>query len=193
MGFLFHPADDHQGLAKVCFGRGPGGWDRGTKHLLGPVAMLPHVVLDEGVLPPNPCSSLSRWKIRWAVWRCFLGRLRSSARIWSMTPVKRSQLRTPGRSLPPDSPAALSRPQSCAPCPVQAEHPETSRILIPSTITAVGPVDTRPPGTSIPPPISTTSNLWMAEDGTFFNRHNVRRSIRPVVHFTSAYYRTDAR
>ena len=34
-------------------------------------------------------------------------------------------------------------------------------------------------GTSIPPPISTTSNLWMAADGTFFNRHNVRQSIRP--------------
>ena len=24
-----------------------------------------------------------------------------------------------------------------------------------------------------PAPISTTSNPWMAEDGTFFNRHNV--------------------
>ena len=41
---------------------------------------------------PSPCSSLSRRKIRWAVWRCFLGRLRSSTRIWSMTPVKGSSL-----------------------------------------------------------------------------------------------------
>ena len=53
-------------------------------------------------------------------------------------------------------------------------------MLIPSTITARRtPEITRPPGTSIPPPISTTSNLWVAQDGTFFNPYNVRQSIRP--------------
>ena len=90
MGFLFHPADDHQGLAKVALGvaRRMG---QGHEHLLRPAAMLPHIVLDDGVLAAEPMLvPLSRWKIRWAVWRCFLGRLRSSTRIWSMTPVKGS-------------------------------------------------------------------------------------------------------
>ena len=77
-------------------------------------------------------------------------------------------------------PAALNRPESCAPCPGAGRtpgRPPGCSSHPPSP--PVGPVDTRPLGTSIPPPISTTSNLWMAEDGTFFNRHNVRQSIRP--------------
>ena len=53
VGFLFHPADDHQGLAKVALGvaRRMG---QGHKHLLRPAAMLPHVVLDYGVLAAEP-------------------------------------------------------------------------------------------------------------------------------------------
>ena len=53
VGFLFHPANDHQGLAKVALGvaRRMG---QGHKHLLRPAAMLPHVVLDYGVLAAEP-------------------------------------------------------------------------------------------------------------------------------------------
>ena len=53
VGFLFHPADDHQGLAKVALGvsRRMG---QGHEHLLRPAAVLPHVVLDYGVLAAEP-------------------------------------------------------------------------------------------------------------------------------------------
>ena len=53
VGFLFHPADDHQGLAKVALdvARRMG---QGHEHLLRPAAMLPHVVLDYGVLVAEP-------------------------------------------------------------------------------------------------------------------------------------------
>ena len=53
VGFLFHPADDHQGLATVALGvaRRMG---QGHEHLLRPAAMLPHVVLDYGVLAAEP-------------------------------------------------------------------------------------------------------------------------------------------
>ena len=53
VGFLFHPVDDHQGLAKVALGvaRRMG---QGHKHLLRPAALLPHVVLDCGVLAAEP-------------------------------------------------------------------------------------------------------------------------------------------
>ena len=53
MGLPLHSADDHQGLAKVALGvaRRMG---QGHKHLLRPAAMLPHVVLDYGVLAAEP-------------------------------------------------------------------------------------------------------------------------------------------
>ncbi len=53
VGFLFHPADDHQGLAKVALGvaRRMG---QGHEHLLRPAAVLPYVVLDYGVLAAEP-------------------------------------------------------------------------------------------------------------------------------------------
>ena len=49
VGLLLHAADDHQGLAKVALGvaRRMG---QGHEHLPGLAAMLPHVVLDDGVL-----------------------------------------------------------------------------------------------------------------------------------------------
>ena len=53
MGFLFHPADDHQGLAKVALGVARR-MRQGHEHLLRPAAMLPHVVLDYGVLAAEP-------------------------------------------------------------------------------------------------------------------------------------------
>ena len=53
VGLLFHPADDHQGFAKVALGvaRRMG---QGHEHLLRPAAMLPHLVLDDGVLAAEP-------------------------------------------------------------------------------------------------------------------------------------------
>ena len=51
--FLFHPANDHQGLAKVALGVA---WrvGQGDEHLLGPPPALPHIVLDYGVLTVEP-------------------------------------------------------------------------------------------------------------------------------------------
>ena len=53
MSLLLHPTDDHPGLAKVALGV-PRGVGQGNEHLLGPAAVLPHVVLDAGVLAPKP-------------------------------------------------------------------------------------------------------------------------------------------
>ena len=60
VGLLFHSADDHQGLAEVSLGvaRRMG---QGDEHLLGLAAMLPHVVLDDGVLAvghPRPAPDI---------------------------------------------------------------------------------------------------------------------------------------
>ena len=53
VGFLFHPANDHQGLAKVALGVARRMRQR-DEHLLGPAAVLPYVVLDYGVLAAEP-------------------------------------------------------------------------------------------------------------------------------------------
>ena len=70
-------------------------------------------------------------------------------------------------------------PPSRGYAPAAASSAVETSGTFPSHTVLWAPLESRPPGTSIPPPISTTSNLWMAEDGTLFNRHNVRRSIRP--------------
>ena len=53
MSLLLHSADDHPGLSEVALGvaRGVG---QGNEHLLGPAAVLPDVVLDDGVLARKP-------------------------------------------------------------------------------------------------------------------------------------------
>ena len=53
VGLLLHSADDHQGLAEAALGvaRRMG---HGDEHLLGLAAMLPHVILDDGVLAVKP-------------------------------------------------------------------------------------------------------------------------------------------
>ena len=53
VGLLLHPADDDQGLAEVALGvsRRMGQRD---EHLLGLTAILPDVVLDDGVLAIKP-------------------------------------------------------------------------------------------------------------------------------------------
>ena len=53
VGFLFHSADNHQGLAEVALGVARGMGQR-HEHLLGPAAALSHVVLDYGVLAAEP-------------------------------------------------------------------------------------------------------------------------------------------
>ena len=51
-----------------------------------------------------------------------------------------------------------------------------------------GPAGMRPPGTSIPPFIGSTSSLWMAADGPIVNlRMSVSRSGH-LVNFNSAFY-----
>ena len=53
VGLLLHPADDQQGHAEVALGvaRRMG---QGDEHLPGLAAVLPHVVLDDGVLAIKP-------------------------------------------------------------------------------------------------------------------------------------------
>ena len=53
VGLPLHPADDHQGLAKVALGVARRMRQR-DEHLLRPAAMLPYVVLDYGVLAAEP-------------------------------------------------------------------------------------------------------------------------------------------
>ena len=54
VGFLFHPADDHQGLAKVALGVARRMGQGAQTSPWRPAAMLPHVVLDYGVLAAEP-------------------------------------------------------------------------------------------------------------------------------------------
>ena len=140
-GLLFHPADDHQCLAKVALGvaRRMG---QGHEHLLRPAAMLPHVVLDDGVLAAEPMlvpESLEdplggvallpgtpEVVYQDLVDDASEGLILSLSKGWAG-----------GADSAAGSPAALSRPESSAPCPgADPNTRETSRMLIPSTITA---------------------------------------------------------
>ena len=91
VGLLLHFADDHQGLAEVALGvaRRMG---QGDEHLLGLAAMLPHVVLDDGVLAVKPI--LVPQPLEDALGRVALlpREPDSSSRIRSMTPVYASSL-----------------------------------------------------------------------------------------------------
>ena len=89
MGQPFHPADDHQGLAEVALSMARRMRQR-HEHPPGLSAALPYIVLDDCYWPSNPYSSLSRSKMRLAVWRCFLTTRWSSSSIRSMTPVNGS-------------------------------------------------------------------------------------------------------
>ena len=53
VGLLFHSHDDRQGLAEVALGMA-WGVEQGHEHLSGLAAALPYVVLDYGVLAPEP-------------------------------------------------------------------------------------------------------------------------------------------
>ena len=140
--------------------------------------------------PSNLYSSRRRSKMRLAVWRCFLGR----PKIVLQDPVDDTgegfQLGAFWAETAAGIPAGLKTPASCAPCPGAARTPWRPPVCSshpPSP--PCGPADIRPPCPSITPSISTTSNLWMAADGTFFNRHKSGSQSVQVVHFSSAVYR----
>ena len=133
--------------------------------------MLPHLVLDEdGTTVEAVLVPLRRWKIRWAAWQCFRGTPISSSSIRSMTPVKGSGLgrsggfcrRYPGGTKKTGILRTAFR--------YNPNTWEVSQVLIPSTLTARRTRRTRTPGTSIPPTIGSTSNLWIAEGGPVFKR-----------------------
>ena len=100
VGLALHPADDHQGLAEVALSvaRRMG---QGHEHLLGLTAMLPDVVLDDGVSAVEPV--LVPEPLEDALGRVAL--LPGDLMVLFEDPVndarKGLQLGTPGRSLPP--------------------------------------------------------------------------------------------
>ena len=53
VGFLLHPADDHQSLAEVALGV-PRGVGQRYEHLPGLAALLPHIVFDDAVSAVEP-------------------------------------------------------------------------------------------------------------------------------------------
>ena len=86
VGLALNAANDHQGLPEVALSLSRRMGQR-HEHLPGLTAILPDVVLDRGVSAVETVLVPQRSKMRLAVWRCFLGRLRSSSRIRSMTPM----------------------------------------------------------------------------------------------------------
>ena len=135
VGFPFHSPDEHQGLAKVALGVARRMGQR-HEHLLRPPPALPYVVLDDGVLAVEPV--LFPEPLEDALGGVAL--LPETPEIVlqdpSMTPVKGSNLgllgglclRYPGGT---DQASILRTVSRCRPNSL-----ETSRILLPSTITA---------------------------------------------------------
>ena len=100
VGLLLHAADDHQGLPEVALGVSRRMGQR-HEHLLGLAAMLPHVVLDDGVLAVKPV--LVPQPLEDAL--CRVALLPREPEIIIQDPVNDAsvclQLGTPGRSPPP--------------------------------------------------------------------------------------------
>ena len=170
MGFPFHSADDHQGLAKVALGvaRGVG---QGNEHLPGLTAVLPYVVLEDGVLAAEPV--LVPQPLEDPLGRVAL--LLENLEVLFQDPVDNAgeglQLGAPGGSLPPVSPEGRSRPASSVQCPGAARtsgRPPGCSCPPPSP--PCEPADTIPLGTSLAPSMGSTMTLWMTEGGTVFNR-----------------------
>ena len=156
MSLALHPADDHQGFAEVALGVARRVGQR-HEHLPCPEAVLPDVVLDDGVpaveailipetledalggmplLPGNPVILFQD-----SVYDTREGLLLSLSKGWD------------GAAGPfSGSPAARSRPASCAPCPgagrTSGRIPECSS---PPPSPPGEPVDIRPPCTSVAP------------------------------------------
>ena len=100
MGLPLHSADDHQGLAKVALGvaRRMG---QGHKHLLRPAAMLPHVVLDYGVLAAEPMLVPEPLEDPLGCVALLPGTPEVVCQDLVYDAGEGLQLRTPGRILPP--------------------------------------------------------------------------------------------
>ena len=122
VGFLFHPADDHQGLAKVALGvaRRMG---QGHEHLLRPTAMLPHVVLDYGVLAGEPMLVPEPLEDPLGCVALLPGTPEVVYQDLVDDASEGLQLRTPGRSLSPVARRHRVGQNLAYGVPVQAEHP----------------------------------------------------------------------
>ena len=194
MAFLFNYTDDHQGLAEVALGvvRGVG---QGNEHLPGLAAVLPHVVLDYGVLAAEPI--LVPHPLEDPLRRVAL--LPGNDQVRLQDPVNDtgvclllslSKGWDAGAESAGGNPAGLSRPASCAPCPGAGRTPG----LLPGCSSPPPsppgePADIRPPCTSVAPSVGSSTTLWMAAGGTVFNRRMSVGQSACVVQFTSADYR----
>ena len=155
MGLALHSPDDHQGLAEVALDL-PRGVGQGHEHLLGPAA-LPDLILDDGVLaaepilvPPPLKDPLGRVallpgnaqvRLQYPVDDAGAGRILSLSKGWGG-----------GADSAAGSPAAPSRPASCAPCPGASRTP--GRLPEGSSLPPCRPGElarTAPRGTSITP------------------------------------------
>ena len=122
VGLALHPADDHQGLAEVALSvaRRMG---QGHEHLLGLTAMLPDVVLDDGVSAVEPV--LVPEPLEDALGRVAL--LPGDLMVLFEDPVndarKGLQLGAPGCSLPPVTRRNGVGHHFPYSVPVQPEHP----------------------------------------------------------------------
>ena len=90
-GLLLHAADDHQGLAEVALAV-PRRMGQRDEHLLGLSAMLPDVVLDDGVLTVEAVLVPEPLEDALGGVALLLGNPESSSKMRSMTPVKSSSL-----------------------------------------------------------------------------------------------------
>ena len=122
VGLPLHSADDHPGLAEVALGvaRGVG---QGNEHLPGLTAVLPHVVLDYGVLAAEPI--LVPQPLEDPLGRVAL--LPGNAQVRLQYPVDDAgeglQLGAAGRILPPVALRDRVGGHLAHRVPVQAEHP----------------------------------------------------------------------
>ena len=197
VGLLLYPPDDHQCLAEVALGvsRRMG---QGHEHLPRPTAMLPHVVLDDGVLAikpvlvPQPLEDALGGVallledlmilIQDVVDDSGEGLLLSLSKGWVFWAESVA-----------GSPEARSRPASCAPCPGAGQTlwrpPECS---CPPPSPPGEPADIRPPCTSVAPSMGSATTLWKMTGGTVFNRPMSVGQPAHMAQFTSAAYRAAA-
>ena len=121
VGLLLHPADDHQRFAEVAL-RMARRMEQRDEHLPGLTAALPYVVLDYGVLAPEPI--LIPQPLKDALGRVPL--LLGDAQVFFQNPIDDAGERlllslskgwAYGAGFVSGSPAARSRRPSCAPCP----------------------------------------------------------------------------
>ena len=130
-----------------------------------------HVVLDDGVLAVEPVLVLEPLEDAFGRVALLSGDLVIVFKDVVDDAGEWFQLGAPGRSLPPVTRRDRVGQHLRYSVPVQPEHREASRMLMPSTITALR---TRRYDSTwyIPGTIhGSRMTLWMAEDGTIFNRH----------------------